>query len=58
MLEYTVPGGKLNRGMTVLTTVKCLVPEDKMTAEMELKANVIGWCIELVRTSRVGSGII
>ncbi|XP_019176990.1 PREDICTED: farnesyl pyrophosphate synthase 1-like isoform X1 [Ipomoea nil] len=46
MLEYNVPGGKLNRGLSVIDSYK-LLKEGKEIAENEIfLASVLGWCIE------------
>lgn len=47
MLDYTVPGGKLNRGMAVLDVLLAL-KDGNVTEEEVFKANAIGWCIEFV----------
>ena len=86
VLDYNVPGGKLNRGMAVLDALKavlkgkvrwprqpdlsihqphcpqwarsllamgadrCLPPRpQEVTQQQEFDANLVGWCIELVR---------
>eukprot|EP00741_Cyanophora_paradoxa_P005217 tig00000852_g5057.t1 len=46
MVDYNVPGGKLNRGLTVASVVQSMhigkaVPEDTI-----VKAHMLGWCIE------------
>lgn len=48
MLMYNVPGGKLNRGMAVYDTLAA-IKDGTVEAELAFKANVLGWCIELVR---------
>lgn len=48
MLDYTVPGGKLNRGLTVLHSLGLILGRE-LTAEEARKASVLGWCIEWVR---------
>ena len=48
MTEYTVPGGKLNRGLTVVHSLGLIVDRE-LTAEELNKAGVLGWCIEWVR---------
>ena len=46
-LDYNVPGGKLNRGISVTDTVEILL--GKPLDEVEYKrAAVLGWCVELV----------
>lgn len=47
VLHYNVPYGKKNRGVSVVTSYKYLVPE---ASEADLKiARVLGWSVELVR---------
>ncbi|CAG9463491.1 unnamed protein product [Pedinophyceae sp. YPF-701] len=48
MLDYNVPGGKLNRGMAVLDAL-CALLDREPTAEEVKDANVAGWCIELLQ---------
>lgn len=46
-LDYNVPGGKLNRGISVTDTVEIL--QGKPLDEKEYKrAAVLGWCVEMV----------
>ncbi|KAF5344301.1 hypothetical protein D9756_011597, partial [Leucocoprinus leucothites] len=47
-LDYNVPGGKLNRGMSVVDTVEIL-KRRSLTEEEYVKAAVLGWCIELLQ---------
>ena len=46
MMDYTVPGGKLNRGLTVLHTARLLSPEKGITKGLAYEASVLGWCVE------------
>lgn len=55
MLDHTVPGGKLNRGMAVYDVLAAIKGADKLTSEEIFKANMLGWCIELVGSSRGSS---
>lgn len=48
MLDYTVPGGKLNRGMAVLDVLMAL-KGGSVTKEEAFIANAIGWCIEFLQ---------
>ncbi|WFD00256.1 dimethylallyltranstransferase [Malassezia yamatoensis] len=55
-LDYNTPGGKLNRGLSVIDTVDLLLCTDesgKRTGELSddqyYKAAVLGWCIELLQ---------
>jgi len=47
-LEYNVPGGKLNRGMSVVDTVEILKGRP-LTDEEHLQAAVLGWGVELLQ---------
>ncbi|KAI0816067.1 farnesyl-diphosphate synthase [Trametes gibbosa] len=47
-LEYNVPGGKLNRGLSVVDSVEIL--RGRALSEDEyFKAALLGWCIELLQ---------
>lgn len=46
--DYLVPHGKLNRGRTIVETFKFLVPNP--TPEEMVRANAVGWAIEVVQT--------
>lgn len=54
-LDYNTPGGKLNRGLSVVDTVDimlCTGPGGQRSRELTepeyLKAAILGWCVELV----------
>ena len=47
-LNYNGPGGKLNRGMSVVDSVEILKGR-ALTEDEYFKAAVLGWCVELVR---------
>ncbi|TIC18975.1 class II aaRS and biotin synthetase [Wallemia mellicola] len=47
-LQYNTPGGKLNRGMSVVDTYAILKGGELSDAEYE-KAAILGWCIELLQ---------
>ena len=52
MMDYTVPGGKLNRGLTVIAVHRTLVQASKgrdLTSEEIAKASVLGWAIEFLQ---------
>ncbi|KAK0236475.1 hypothetical protein EDD85DRAFT_954343 [Armillaria nabsnona] len=53
-LEYNVPGGKLNRGMSVVDTLDDL-GGTPLTDDEYLKAAVLGWGIELLHISKPSS---
>ncbi|PPR04308.1 hypothetical protein CVT24_013381 [Panaeolus cyanescens] len=47
-LNYNVPGGKLNRGMSVVDTVEIL--KGRALSEDEyFKSALLGWCVELLQ---------
>jgi farnesyl diphosphate synthase len=46
-LDYNTPGGKLNRGISVVDTVEIL-KGSALTDEEYKRAAILGWCIELV----------
>ncbi|KAK1295932.1 Farnesyl pyrophosphate synthase 1 [Acorus calamus] len=45
MLDYNVPGGKLNRGLSVVDSYK-LLKGSELSEEEFLLASALGWCIE------------
>lgn len=45
MIDYNVPGGKLNRGITVVHTLDA-IRGTELTAEEKYKAAALGWCVE------------
>jgi len=47
LLQYTVPGGKMNRGLSVPHTYSILVPQCQRR-DLEL-ASVLGWTVELLQ---------
>ncbi|XP_059666741.1 farnesyl pyrophosphate synthase [Cornus florida] len=46
MLDYTVPGGKLNRGLSVIDSYKLLKEGKELTDDEVFLACALGWCIE------------
>ncbi|XP_056408708.1 farnesyl pyrophosphate synthase [Hyla sarda] len=49
VLEYNAPGGKCNRGMTVLASFRELVgPELQKDGNLQ-RALAVGWCVELLQ---------
>ncbi|CAL1409842.1 unnamed protein product [Linum trigynum] len=46
MLDYTVPGGKLNRGLSVVDSLKLLKEEEDLTEDEIFLSSTLGWCIE------------
>jgi hypothetical protein len=49
-LDFNVPGGKLNRGLSVVDSVEILRGRG-LTDDEYFKVALLGWCIELVRPS-------
>jgi len=52
MMDYTVPGGKLNRGVTVVAVHRTLTQAQHnrdLTHEEVAKASVLGWAIEFLQ---------
>ncbi|XP_004693878.2 PREDICTED: farnesyl pyrophosphate synthase isoform X1 [Condylura cristata] len=49
VLEYTVLGGKYNRGLTVLAAFRELVEPRKQDSESLSLALTVGWCVELLQ---------
>lgn len=46
-LNYNVPGGKLNRGISVVDSLQVLKGA-ALTEDEYHKAAILGWCVELV----------
>ena len=49
MMDYNVPGGKLNRGLTVVHALESIVKEKTGASPSPTEAKraaVLGWCIE------------
>jgi len=46
LVQTTVPGGKMNRGLTVLHSYQLLVENRKLTRSEIFKAQILGWCVE------------
>lgn len=46
MLDYNVPGGKLNRGLSVIDSYKLLKEGKELTEDEVFLACALGWCIE------------
>lgn len=57
VLEYNAPGGKCNRGLTVVAAFRRLAgPAQQQDPESLRCALAVGWCIELVRNGTLGMG--
>ncbi|KAF2073115.1 hypothetical protein CYY_005584 [Polysphondylium violaceum] len=46
MININVAGGKMNRGLTVLTSLQYLIEGRPLSRAEVFKANVLGWCVE------------
>lgn len=46
MLDYNVPGGKLNRGLSVIDSYKLLREGQELTEDEVFQASALGWCVE------------
>ncbi|XP_016439077.2 farnesyl pyrophosphate synthase [Nicotiana tabacum] len=46
MLDYNVPGGKLNRGISVIDSYSLLKEGKELTSEEIFQTSSLGWCIE------------
>ncbi|XVF75148.1 hypothetical protein PTKIN_Ptkin13bG0164100 [Pterospermum kingtungense] len=46
MLDYNVPGGKLNRGLSVIDSYRLLKEGRELTEDEIFLATALGWCIE------------
>ncbi|KAJ9509738.1 hypothetical protein QJQ45_011264 [Haematococcus lacustris] len=46
VLDYNVPGGKLNRGMAVYDVLAAIKGAEALAEADVLQANALGWCIE------------
>lgn len=49
-LYHNVPGGKLNRGLSVVDTLE-IMKGAALTDDEYFHAALLGWCIELVGSS-------
>jgi farnesyl diphosphate synthase len=45
LLYYTIPGGKMNRGLTVVHSLEAL-KKRPLNEEETHQAHVLGWCVE------------
>jgi geranylgeranyl pyrophosphate synthase len=49
VLQYNVPGGKKNRGLTVVYAYRMLAAKEELTPENIRLSQIMGWCVEMVR---------
>ena len=45
---HAIPGGKMNRGLTVVASLRAILDRE-LTEEELFRSSVLGWCIEWVR---------
>lgn len=49
LIQTNVPGGKMNRGLTVIDSFRKLVEHRELSRSEIFKAHVLGWCVEWVK---------
>ncbi|KAL4636162.1 farnesyl pyrophosphate synthase [Arapaima gigas] len=49
VLRYNALGGKRNRGLSVIGSLRELVPPSELSPDIVRRALVVGWCIELLQ---------
>ncbi|XP_029360453.1 farnesyl pyrophosphate synthase isoform X2 [Echeneis naucrates] len=49
VLFYNAPGGKRNRGLSVIGSLRELVPPTQLSQDTVQRALLVGWCIELLQ---------
>ncbi|TNN72944.1 Farnesyl pyrophosphate synthase [Liparis tanakae] len=49
ILVYNSPGGKRNRGLSVIASLRDLLPPAQLTQDTVQQALLVGWCIELLQ---------
>uniref|UniRef100_A0A3B4XWG3 Farnesyl pyrophosphate synthase n=1 Tax=Seriola lalandi dorsalis TaxID=1841481 RepID=A0A3B4XWG3_SERLL len=49
VLVYNAPGGKRNRGLSVIGSLRELLPPSQLTQDIVQRALLVGWCIELLQ---------
>ncbi|KAM9851873.1 farnesyl pyrophosphate synthase isoform 2-T2 [Aulostomus maculatus] len=49
VLLYNAPGGKRNRGLSVIGSLRELVPPAQLPQDTVQRALLVGWCIELLQ---------
>lgn len=47
-LQYNVPGGKKNRGLSLVLSYKTLCPRSELSDENLKLSYTLGWCVEIV----------
>jgi len=51
MLDYSVPGGKVNRGMTIVHVAEVMTPDRRLSEKERREAAALGWTIEWMQAS-------
>ncbi|KAM8870372.1 farnesyl pyrophosphate synthase isoform 1-T1 [Spinachia spinachia] len=49
VLVYNSPGGKRNRGLSVIASLRDLLPPGELSQDTVRRALLVGWCIELLQ---------
>ncbi|KAI1885916.1 hypothetical protein AGOR_G00208680 [Albula goreensis] len=49
VLQYNAPGGKRNRGLSVIGSLREFVPPSELSHDAVQRALLVGWCIELLQ---------
>ncbi|KAJ8287909.1 hypothetical protein COCON_G00005680 [Conger conger] len=49
VLQYNAPGGKRNRGLSVISSLREFVPPSELSHDTVQRAILVGWCIELLQ---------
>lgn len=52
-IQYNVPNGKKNRGMTVPISYKLIASKEDQTEDNLRLANILGWCVEFVSRTKI-----
>ncbi|KAF8660283.1 hypothetical protein HU200_057852 [Digitaria exilis] len=58
MMDYNVPGGKLNRGLSVIDSYMLLREGTEVDDEDFYLACVLGWCVEWVGMSAINDAVL
>ncbi|KAJ3126254.1 hypothetical protein HK098_007726 [Nowakowskiella sp. JEL0407] len=49
LIDHTIQGGKMNRGLAVVSSLRALVAPRELTETELFKAELVGWCIEILQ---------
>lgn len=58
VLQYNVPNGKKNRGLATIMAYKLLEDPQRLTPENIRLAQIMGWCVEMVKYFHVYATIV